>query len=192
MEKNANNLDALNMTQIDAETEDGTVVISGNNVFASGKSVRVNVRSASVVSGLSIQTGISVSSCGNVSINNTGGTRSLDYKRTGCISSSCSDNVRVPCGETLTIGGSMSGNAEICENATLVCHGSCSGDVEIAEGGFFKCHGSMSGNITNNGGEYEIYGSFSGEVYDELDDDEGEEYEEDEDDEEEYDIDEDT
>ena len=67
--------DALNMTQIDAEAEDGTVVISGNNIFASGRSVRVNVRSASVVSGVSIQTGISVSSCGNMSINDTVGTR---------------------------------------------------------------------------------------------------------------------
>ena len=172
MAKKSNKLDALNMTQIDAEAEDGTIVVSGNNVFASGRSVRVNVRSASVVAGVSVQTGVSVSSCGNVSINNAGGTRSLDYKRTGRISSSCSDDVRVPRGKTLTIGGSMSGNAEICENATLVCHGSCSGDIEIAEGGFFKCDGSMSGDITNNGGEYEIHGSFSGEVYGEFDDDE--------------------
>jgi hypothetical protein len=36
--------------------------------------VRVNVRSASVVSGVSIQTGISVSSGGSVSINNAVGT----------------------------------------------------------------------------------------------------------------------
>ncbi len=172
MAKKSRKLDALNMTQIEAEAEDGTVVVSGNNVFASGRSVRVNVRSASVVSGSSIQTSVSVSSCGNVSINNAGGTRFLDYKRTGRISSSCSDDVRVPRGKTLTIGGSMSGNAEICENATLVCHGSCSGDIEIAEGGFFKCDGSMSGDITNNGGEYEIHGSFSGEVYGEFDDDE--------------------
>ena len=181
MAKKTNKLAALNMTQIDAETEGGTVVISGNNVFASGKSVRVNVRSASVVAGVSVQTGVSVSSCGNVSINNSVGTRSLDYKRTGRISSSCSDNVCVPPGKTLTIGGSMTGNAEICENATLICHGSCTGSVEIAEGGFFECHGSMSGNVTNNGGGYEIHGSFSGEVYGDLDDDE-----------EDYDIDEDN
>ena len=165
-------IDALNMTQIDAKAEDGTVVVSGNNVFASGRSVRVNVRSASVVSGASIQTGVSVSSSGNVSISNSVGTRRLDYKRTGRISSSCTDNVRVLPGKTLTIGGSMTGNAEICENATLVCHGPCSGNVEIAEGGFFECHGSMSGNVTNNGGGYEILGSFSGEVYGDSDDDE--------------------
>ena len=132
MTKKSKKLAALNMTQIDAEADGGTVVISGNNVFASGRSVRVNVRSASVVSGVSIQTGVSVSSSGNVSISNSGGTRSLDYKRTGRISSSCSDDVRVPRGKTLTIGGSMSGDAEICENATLVCHGPCSGNVEIA------------------------------------------------------------
>ena len=158
------------MTQIDAEAEDGTVVVSGKNVFASGRSVRVNVRSASVVAGVSVQTGISVSSCGNVRINNSVGTRRLDYKRTGRITSSCSDNVCVPPGKTLSIGGSMSGNAEICANATLICHGSCSGNVEIAEGGFFECHGSMSGNVTNNGGGYEILGSFSGEVFGESDD----------------------
>ena len=76
MAKKSKKLDALNMTQIDAEAEDGTVVVSGNNVFASGRSVRVNVRSASVVSGVSIQTGISVSSSSNVSINNSGATRS--------------------------------------------------------------------------------------------------------------------
>ena len=76
MAKKSKKIDALNMTQIDAEAEDGTVVVSGNNVFASGRSVRVNVRSASVVSGVSIQTGISVSSSGNVSINNSGSTRS--------------------------------------------------------------------------------------------------------------------
>ena len=74
MAKKANKLNALNMTQIDAEAEDGTVVVSGNNVFASGRSVRVNVRSAAVVSGVSIQTGISVSSGGSVSINNAVGT----------------------------------------------------------------------------------------------------------------------
>ena len=169
------------MTQIDAEAEGGTVVVSGNNVFASGKSVRVNVRSASVLAGVSVQTGISVSSCGNVSINNCVGTRCLDYKRTGRISSSCTDNVHVPPGKTLTIGGSMTGNAEICENATLICHGSCTGDVEIAEDGFFECHGSMSGNVTNNGGGYEIHGSFTGEAYSDSDDDE-----------EDYDIDEDN
>lgn len=45
---------ALNMTQIDTEAQDGTVVVSGNNVFASGRSVRVNVRSASVVAGISV------------------------------------------------------------------------------------------------------------------------------------------
>ena len=154
------------MTQIDAEAEDGTVVVSGKNVFASGRSVRVNVRSASVVAGVSVQTGISVSSCGNVRINNSVGTRSL----TGRITSSCSDNVCVPPGKTLSIGGSMSGNAQVCEDATLICHGSCSGNVEIAEGGFFECHGSMSGNVTNNGGGYEILGSFSGEVFGESDD----------------------
>lgn len=120
MAKEASKLAALNMTQIDAEAEGGTVVISGNNVFASGKSVRVNVRSASVVAGVSVQTGISVSSCGNVSINNCVGTRCLDYKRTGRISSSCTDNVRVPRGKTLTIGGSMTGDAKICEDATLL------------------------------------------------------------------------
>ena len=184
MAKKLSKLAALNMTQIDAEAEGGTVVVSGNNVFASGKSVRVNVRSASVVAGVSVQTGVSVSSCGNVSISNSVGTRRLDYKRTGRISSSCSDNVRVPPGKTLTIGGSMTGNAEICENATLVCHGSCTDDVEIAEGGYFECYGSMSGDITNNGGGYDIHGSFSGEVYGELDEDE-----EDDDD---YDIDEDN
>ena len=118
MAKKSNKLAALNMTQIDAEADGGTVVVSGNNEFASGRSVRVNVRSASVVSGVSIQTGVSVSSSGNVSISNSGGTRSLDYKRTGRISSSCSDDVCVPRGKTLTIGGSMSGDAEICENAT--------------------------------------------------------------------------
>ena len=181
MAKKTNKLAALNMTQIDAEAEGGTVVISGNNVFASGKSVRVNVRSASVVAGVSVQTGISVSSCGNVSINNSVGTRRLGYKRTGRISSFCSDNVCVPPGKTLTIGGSMTGNAEICENATLICLGSCTGSVEISEGGFFECHGSMSGNITNNGGGYEIHGSFSGEVYGDSDDDEDD-----------YDIDEDN
>ena len=74
MAKKSSKLAALNMTQIDAEADGGTVVISGNNVFASGRSVRVNVRSASVVSSVSIQTGISVSSCGNVSINNAVGT----------------------------------------------------------------------------------------------------------------------
>ncbi len=169
------------MMQIDAEAEDGAVVGSGNNVFASGRSVRVNVRSASVVAGVSVQSGIFVSSCGNVSISNSVGTRRLDYKRTGRISSSCTDNVRVPPGKTLTIGGSMTGNAEICENATLICHGSCTGNVEIAEGGFFECHGSMSGNVTNNGGGYEIHGSFTGEVYGDSDDDE-----------EDYDIDEDN
>ena len=42
------------MTQIDTEAQDGTVVVSGNNVFASGRSVRVNVRSASVVAGISV------------------------------------------------------------------------------------------------------------------------------------------
>ena len=170
MAKKTNKLAAINMTQIDAEAEGGTVVVSGNNVFASGRSVRVNVRSASVVAGVSVQTGISVSSCGNVRINNSVGTRRLDYKRTGRITSSCSDNVCVPPGKTLSIGGSMSGNAEICANATLICHGSCSGNVEIAEGGFFECHGSMSGNVTNNGGGYEILGSFSGEVFGESDD----------------------
>lgn len=46
MAKKSSKVGALNMTQIDAEAEDGKVVISGNNVFASGKSVRVNVRSA--------------------------------------------------------------------------------------------------------------------------------------------------
>ena len=76
MAKKVNKLNALNMTQIDAEAEDGTVVVSGNNVFASGRSVRVNVRSASVVSGVSIQTGISVTSSGNVRINNSIGKRS--------------------------------------------------------------------------------------------------------------------
>ena len=181
MAKKSNKLAALNMMQIDAEAEGGTVVVSGNNVFASGRSVRVNVRSASVVAGVPVQTGVSVSSCGNVSISNSVGTRRLDYKRTGRISSSCTDNVCVPPGKTLTIGGSMTGNAKICENAALVCHGSCSGNVEIAEGGFFECHGSMSGNITNNGGGYDIRGSFSGEVYSESDDDE-----------EDYDIDEDN
>ena len=30
----------------------------------------------------------------------------------------------------------------------------------------------MSGNVTNNGGGYEILGSFSGEVYGDSDDDE--------------------
>lgn len=181
MAKKSSKIAALNMTQINAEAEGGTVVVSGNNVFASGKSVRVNVRSASVLAGVSVQTGISVSSCGNVSINNCVGTRCLDYKRTGRISSSCTDNVRVPSGKTLAIGGSMTGNAEICENATLICHGSCTGDVEIAEGGFFECHGSMSGNVTNNGGGYEIHGSFTGEVFGDSDDDE-----------EDYDIDEDN
>ena len=58
-----------------AEAADGTVVIFGNNVLASDRSVRVNARSASVVSGVSIQNGISVSSCGNLSINNTIGMR---------------------------------------------------------------------------------------------------------------------
>ena len=181
MAKKSSKMGALNMTQIEAEAEGGTVVVSGNNVFASGRSVRVNVRSASVVAGVSVQTGISVSSCGNVSINKSGGTRRLDCKRTGRISSSCSDDVCVPSGKKLTISGSLSGDAQIGENATLICHGSCSGDVEIAEGGFFECHGSMSGNVTNNGGGYEIHGSFSGEVYGDSDDDE-----------EDYDIDEDN
>ena len=179
--KKTNKLAALNMTQIDAEADGGTGVSSGHPGFAAGKAVRVNVRSASVVAGVSVHTGISVSSCGNVSINNSVGTQCLGYKRTGRISSSCSDNVCVPPGKTLTIGGSMTGNAEICENATLICHGSCTGNVEIAEGGFFECHGSMSGNVTNNGGGYEIHGSFTGEVYGDSDDDE-----------EDYDIDEDN
>ena len=83
MAKKSSKMAALNMTQIDAEAEGGTVVVSGNNVFASGKSVRVNVRSASVVAGVSVQTGISVSSCGNVSINNFVGTRFLDITGEG-------------------------------------------------------------------------------------------------------------
>lgn len=82
---------------------------------------------------------------------------------------------------TLVCGGSCFINVEIGENATLICHGSCSGNVEIAEGGFFECHDSMSGNVTNNGGGYEIHGSFTGEVYGDSDDDE-----------EDYDIDEDN
>ena len=38
MAKKSSKMGALNMTQIEAEAEDGTVVVSGNNVFASGRS----------------------------------------------------------------------------------------------------------------------------------------------------------
>ncbi len=85
---------------------------------------------------------------------------------------------------TLVCGGSCFINVEIGEKAKFICRGACLGNVVIKEGGFFKCDGEMSGDITNNGGRYDIHGSFSGEVYGEL--------EEDEEDDDDYDIDEDN
>ena len=73
MARKVNKVGALNMTQIEAETDDGTVVISGSNVYAAGKSVRVSVRSAT---GLACASAVSG---GNASVVVNAGTFSIGH-----------------------------------------------------------------------------------------------------------------
>ena len=73
MAKKINKGGALNMTQIEAETDGGTVVISGSNVYARGKSVRVSVRS---VTGLACASAVSG---GNASVGVNAGARRIGH-----------------------------------------------------------------------------------------------------------------